>query len=120
MIDRKYTIGIIGGGSVGLTFAAFLADSANIIIKTRSKEQAEEIKTKGLSLTHKTKIGALEKKIIVGIDATSDASNLVECDAVIVTVKSYDIEPVAKDSQAFLKILQKFLVYKMVFKPSIY
>jgi len=83
MIDRKYTIGIIGGGSVGLTFAAFLADTAKVIIKTRSKEQTREIKTKGLYLIHRTKTGTEEKKIISGIDATSDSSELAKCDAVL-------------------------------------
>jgi len=97
MTDKKYTVGIVGGGAVGLTFAAFLADSAKIIIKTHSREQAEEIKTKGLHLVHKSKTGTEEQKDISGIDATSDASDLAHCDAVIVTVKSYDTETVAKE-----------------------
>jgi len=88
MNDKKYTVGIIGGGSVGLTFAAFLADSAKIIIKTRSREQAEEIKTRGVHLIHKTKTGTEEQKVISGIDATADVSKLAQCDAVIVTVKT--------------------------------
>jgi 2-dehydropantoate 2-reductase len=103
MTERKYTIGIIGGGSVGLTFAAFLADTAHIIIKTRSKEQAEELKAKGLHLTHKTKAGAEEQKVISAIEATSDVSDLAQCDAVIVTVKSYDTESVAKELSPVLK-----------------
>jgi len=88
---------------VGLTFAAFLADAANIIIKTHSSEQAEELKKKGLHLTHKTKAGAEEQKVISGIEASSDVSDLAQCDAVIITVKSYDTESVAKELSPILK-----------------
>jgi 2-dehydropantoate 2-reductase len=103
MTDKKYTIGIIGGGSVGLTFAAFLADSANVIIKTHRLEQAEELKTKGLHLTHKAKTGTEEQKVISGIQATSKVSDLARCDGVIVTVKSYDTESVAHELSPILK-----------------
>lgn len=103
MTDKKYTIGIIGAGSVGLTYAAFIADAANVIIKTRGNEQAKELKTKGLYITHKDKTGTEEQKVISGIEATSDVSALAQCDAVIVTVKSYDTESVAKELSPILK-----------------
>lgn len=102
MTDNEYKIGVIGGGSVGLTFAALLADAAKVIIKTRSSEQAREIKTNGISLTERSKTGAEEHKIISGIDATSNNSELDDCDAVIVTVKSYDTEQVAKELSTVL------------------
>jgi len=108
MIERKFRIGIIGGGSVGLTFAAFLADAANVIIKTRGKEQAEEINKKGLYLTQITN-GKEEQKVISGVDATSDASDLAQCDAVIVTVKSYDTETVAKELSSVLNSTTEIL-----------
>ncbi len=107
MTDKKYTIGIIGGGSVGLTYAALLADKANIIVKTRSKEQAEKIKTQGIDLTQrlKTPIDSKDKKetLIHGIDATTEIHDLSNCDAIIVTVKSYQTEDVAKELSARIK-----------------
>lgn len=103
MKNKKYTIGIIGAGSVGLTFAAFIADSAYVIIKTRSKEQAEELNTKGLHIIHKNAKGSEEQKVISGIVATSNVSDLANCDAVIVTVKSYDTYSVGKELSPILK-----------------
>jgi 2-dehydropantoate 2-reductase len=103
MTGSKYTIGIVGGGAVGLTFAAFLSDAAKIVIKTRSKEQAEEIEKKGLHFAHQTKSGTEEHKTISGIEATSNFSALSQCDVVIVTVKTYDVESVAKELSPVLK-----------------
>ena len=104
MRDKKYQIGIVGGGSIGLTFAALLADSANVIIKTRNQEQADEIVSKGINLTERSKVGDEEiQQTVSGIDATVHISDLLNCNAVIITVKSYDIEQVAKELAASLK-----------------
>ena len=109
MKDKTYTVGIIGGGAVGLTFAALLADSANIIIKTRSQNQAEEIKSRGIYLTERLTNGKEKQEIISGIDATSDASKFTECDAVIITVKSYDTESVAKEFSSVFKDITEII-----------
>jgi 2-dehydropantoate 2-reductase len=99
---EKYKIGIIGGGSVGLTYAALLADVADVIVKTRSKQQSIQIH-QGVTLTERAKTGEETKRMIHGIDSTNDFADLSSCDAVIVTVKSYDTELVAKELSHVLK-----------------
>jgi 2-dehydropantoate 2-reductase len=41
-------IAIIGGGAVGLLFASYLQEKNDVILYTRSKEQSEQIRNKGL------------------------------------------------------------------------
>ncbi|HWY79736.1 MAG TPA: 2-dehydropantoate 2-reductase [Candidatus Sulfotelmatobacter sp.] len=98
----KYIVGIIGGGSVGLTFAALLADVSKIIVKTRSNQQSTQIQ-QGVKLTERTKTGEEITRVIHGIDSTDDFADLSSCDAVIVTVKSYDTEIIAKELSHVLK-----------------
>ncbi len=94
MSKKKYCIGIIGGGAVGLTYAALLSETrlAEVIVKSRSHEQADLIKSQGISMTT-----AGKEEIFTGIDATADMNVLAQCDAVIVTVKSYDTAAVARE-----------------------
>ena len=44
-------IAVIGGGAVGLTYAAFLAPVTEIVVKTHEKVQAESISRDGIKLT---------------------------------------------------------------------
>lgn len=104
MANKKYKIGIVGGGAVGLTFAAFLADKASVIVKTRRKEQAEQIRAKGVNLTERYKATPDKKEeLINGIDATANFADLADCNGVIITVKSYDTEEVVKELSTVLK-----------------
>lgn len=104
MTDKKYKIGIIGGGAVGLSYAALLAHKAYVIVKTRRKEQAEEIKTKGISLTERSQHSKDEKQSLIHeVDTTCDMADLAECDAIIITVKTYDTEKVTKELSNVLK-----------------
>jgi 2-dehydropantoate 2-reductase len=92
MANKDYTIGIVGGGAVGLTYAALLSEAANIIIKTRGSEQATLINDQGLTIVKRD-----EKPInFGGIKASGAYSSLAQCDAIIIAIKSYDTEEVAK------------------------
>jgi 2-dehydropantoate 2-reductase len=86
------TIGVLGGGAVGLTYAAFLAPVADVIIKTHGQAQADSINTNGISLTV-----ANETEEIKGVMATADMANLHDCDAIIIALKSYDTEAAAQE-----------------------
>ena len=97
MADKKYRVGIIGGGAVGLTYAACLAKSANVIVKTRRSNQAAKIVNEGISLFQDE-----AEETFSGIDASTDPSKLHDCDAVIITVKSFDTAVAAKEISSFL------------------
>lgn len=92
MGDTKMKIAIIGGGAVGLTYAAFLAPVAKIIVKTHEKAQAESISRDGIQLTL---VGEIEE--INDVSASSVFESIRDCDAVIIALKSYNTEPVAKE-----------------------
>lgn len=85
-------IGIVGGGAVGLTYAAFLAPVASIVIKTRGQAQANNINEEGVTLTL-----AGESEEITGITASIDMAALKDCDAIVVALKSYDTEAAAQE-----------------------
>jgi 2-dehydropantoate 2-reductase len=91
-MPAKPKIAILGGGAVGLTYAAFLAPVADVLIKTRSQSQADSINTDGISLTVD---GNVEE--IKGVAATAAMADLKNCESVIVALKSYDTEAVAKE-----------------------
>lgn len=97
-MNNTYKITIIGGGAVGLTYAYLLANQAQVTIKTRRQEQADLINAEGISslLDGKT-------EVITNISATADVSAIADSDAVIVTVKSYDTEEVAKELSKILR-----------------
>ncbi len=92
-------IGIVGGGAVGLVYAACLADvGIRVAVKTHSQEQADKIKINGINL--------LQNKVeeqVKNIDASADPSILADCVAIVVAVKSYDTEAIAKEISPFLK-----------------
>lgn len=95
----KTKFGIIGGGAVGLTYAAFLAPVTEVIVKTRSPNQADRINTKGVEITL-----AGETEVIQGMTATSDLAELRDCDAIVVALKSYDTEQTARE---FTKVIKQ-------------
>jgi len=99
MSDKQYKIAVVGGGAVGLTFAAQLAGTAHVLVKTRSPKQAAILKAQGICLVYHDG----NKKDFTGIDASPDPAALADCDAIIITVKSYDTEVVAKEIANFLK-----------------
>lgn len=88
---NKPKIGIVGAGAVGLTYAYFLSDVAEVVVKTRSKEQATELNKSGICMTR----GG--KSFSVSARATDVFGDLRDCDVVIIAVKSYDTEAVAHE-----------------------
>ena len=98
MSDKKYKVCIVGGGAVGLTYAALLVKTVDVLVKTRRKDHANTILANGISLFQ----DGVEEKF-TGLEASANASALQDCDAVIVTVKSYDTESVAKEIANFIK-----------------
>lgn len=91
-MPAKPKIAILGGGAVGLTYAAFLAPVADVLIKTRSQSQADSINTDGISLTVD---GNVEE--IKGVASAAAMADLKNCESVIVALKSYDTESAAKE-----------------------
>lgn len=88
----KPEIAIIGGGAVGLAYAAFLAPVANVVIKTRTQAQADSINKDGISL-----VAGDEIEEIKGLAATANMSDVSDCKAVIIALKSYDTESATKE-----------------------
>jgi len=92
----KPRVGIIGGGAVGLTYAYFLSEAADVVLKTRTKGQADELNKKGFQVTRKG-----ETFEIKTARATDKFAELKDCDAIIVAVKSYDTAAIAEELNKF-------------------
>lgn len=97
-MSRNFTVGIVGGGAVGLAYAALLSEVTKVIVKTRRQDQADRIQADGISLTIE---GTPEQAS--GVDASPDAVTLAACDAVLITVKSYDTTQVTEEISSALK-----------------
>lgn len=104
VMASKTKIGIVGGGSVGLTYAALLAPVADVVLKTRTDEQSEHVNTRGVTLLFRdsetTKDG---ETFTAKVKASADISSLKDCDVILVTVKSYDTELIAKELSGIIK-----------------
>lgn len=79
-------VGIIGGGSIGLLFGAYMGQCNEVMIFTRRNEQARKIKEQGIRLLFQ---GAGEKSIKV--DASPANRGITEQDILIIAVKQYDL-----------------------------
>ena len=76
-------IGIVGGGAIGLTFAAALAAAHDVIVLVRRAEVADTLAHDGIALT------VDGETTYVPVRATLDAAAFADRDAVIVAVKAY-------------------------------
>lgn len=99
MTSQRMRIGVIGGGAVGLTYAALLSEVADVHILTRRRGQAERLKDSGIRFEDREG-GA---KQYPNVSASIDFSSLKDCDVIIVAVKSYDTEEVAKNLASNIK-----------------
>ncbi len=79
-------VGIIGGGSIGLLFGAYLGQNHAVTIFTRRHEQAQKINELGISLF----IKEAEEKVIAA-DARFGDSGITDQDILIIAVKQYDL-----------------------------
>src|SRR3954471_21036634 len=57
-------VGVIGAGSIGLLFAAYLSQVFDVTVYTRSQEQANEIDLHGISLLNGTERTVAEVKAL--------------------------------------------------------
>jgi 2-dehydropantoate 2-reductase len=82
---------VVGGGAIGISHAAFLSRVVPTTLLVRRPEQVEEIYQSGLQVTN------LDGTVTVDYPtATVDDDCLDEADVVIVTVKGYDMDDIAK------------------------
>jgi 2-dehydropantoate 2-reductase len=76
-------IGILGGGALGLTFAAALASAHDVVVLVRRRELAERIVGDGIALVD---AGETEH---VRVEASVEPRALADREALIVAVKAY-------------------------------
>lgn len=76
-------IGIVGGGAIGLTFAAALVAVHDVVVLVRRREVADALTRDGIALTGD------DETTHVPVRATLDAAAFADRDAVIVAVKAY-------------------------------
>ncbi|OCA85546.1 hypothetical protein A8F94_11705 [Bacillus sp. FJAT-27225] len=79
-------IGVIGAGSIGLLFAAYLQTRFKVLLFTRTAEQADEINKSGITLKRADKV------YNTTIEARALAEKLPDMDLAIVAVKQYQLE----------------------------
>ncbi|UYP08988.1 MULTISPECIES: 2-dehydropantoate 2-reductase [Priestia] len=82
------TIGIIGGGSLGLLFSAYLSDCYDVTLYTKTQAQAKCINESGITLHrqgehHTKKVSAIPLE-----------KNIKEADLIIITVKQYHLKEI--------------------------
>jgi 2-dehydropantoate 2-reductase len=79
-------IGIIGGGAVGLLFAANLAEEFDVTLYVKRKEQETIINSQGISLRKNDSI-----QISVAVKASIDFEGIADNDLIIFAVKQYHL-----------------------------
>ncbi|MDF2536276.1 MAG: 2-dehydropantoate 2-reductase [Bacillales bacterium] len=103
-------IGIIGGGSIGLLCAAYLAEKHDVTLFTHRKSQADMIRENGLFFDNKP-----HKRIQVHAIELQHAIQLEGLDLVFVTVKQYDLKallPTIKSVNSTFVFLQNGIMKK--------
>lgn len=86
---------IYGAGAIGTSIAAWLAPKYPQLYLLARGEHAKAIKTNGLLFYHKT-----SPKIAVPINVIEDLNEQPDAKIIIITVKNYNLEEVAKDIKA--------------------
>ncbi|WP_449539913.1 2-dehydropantoate 2-reductase [Ferdinandcohnia sp. Marseille-Q9671] len=81
-------IGIIGGGSIGLLFAGYLADRHDVTIYTRTEIQSEYLRSKGITIRKND----TTKTYRIHADTTN--ASVIEEELLVVAVKQYSLEDV--------------------------
>ncbi|TYR77622.1 2-dehydropantoate 2-reductase [Rossellomorea vietnamensis] len=79
-------VGIIGGGAIGLLFAAYLGKNNDVTLYVKRQEQAEAINNKGITLHEGDSCAS------TFIRASSKMKNMTEQDLIIVAVKQYHLD----------------------------
>lgn len=96
-------IGIIGGGSIGLLFAAYLSDTYETTLYTRTKEQADELMELGVTLKRDG------FTMINRVKAVPISMGITDHNLLFIAVKQYhfeDVFPIIQDIVIPLVFLQ--------------
>ncbi|MBA9024975.1 2-dehydropantoate 2-reductase [Peribacillus huizhouensis] len=108
-------IGIIGGGSIGLLFAAYLQGVYEITLYTRTKKQADELMQLGLTL----KSDGLSK--IKKVKVVPIFEGIAKHDLLFIAVKQYhlhEVIPLIQDPEIPLVFLQNGYSHIKMIKQS--
>ncbi|MEH7386286.1 2-dehydropantoate 2-reductase [Bacillus sp. JJ1521] len=81
-------IGIIGGGSIGLLFAGYLAEKHDVTIYTRTEHQANEINKKGVTINKQNTSKTYR------VQAVISSASVIDEDIVFFAVKQYILEDI--------------------------
>lgn len=84
-------IGIIGAGSIGLLFAAYLQKNFNVTLYTRNQDQADQINGHGVSLLKG--FGPFTAKV----EAVPLSKGTGEEELIIIAVKQYQLESILRE-----------------------
>nr|WP_309099273.1 2-dehydropantoate 2-reductase [Fredinandcohnia onubensis] len=90
-------IGIIGGGSIGLLFAGYLAEYHDVTLYTRTERQASEINQNGVTIDNENTSNTYR------VQAVSSKASVIGEDILFIAVKQYRL----KDVLSQIKDLEK-------------
>jgi 2-dehydropantoate 2-reductase len=82
-------IGIVGAGAIGLTFAAALAPTNDVVVLARRPELAELLARDGIAVERARTNADADELEHVRVEASADPRALAGRDALIVAVKAY-------------------------------
>ncbi|MFS0861381.1 2-dehydropantoate 2-reductase [Fredinandcohnia sp. 179-A 10B2 NHS] len=83
-------IGIIGGGSIGLLFAYYLAKQNDVTVYVKTEHQADLLTNKGVTLEQHNASNTRK------VQATTNPSSIIEEELVLIAVKQYALKEVIK------------------------
>ena len=84
---------IYGAGAIGATICGWITPVYNKIYLLARGKNAQEIKSKGLTMYQKSD----EQKQVINVNVITDLKEKPNAEVVIIAVKNYDLEEVAKD-----------------------
>ncbi|EGT2113717.1 2-dehydropantoate 2-reductase, partial [Listeria monocytogenes] len=87
---NQLKVGIIGAGAMGLLYAANFADTSELTLFTRRKEQSDLLNQKGLSLKDNSEL----KNIHIQATVITDIKKLSEQQLLIIAVKQYSLKSI--------------------------
>ncbi|MEH7222455.1 2-dehydropantoate 2-reductase [Bacillus sp. JJ1566] len=91
-------IGIIGGGSIGLLFAGYLAERHDVTVYTRTEYQANEINQKGVTINKQNTSKTYR------VQAVKASASVIEEDFVFFAVKQYILKDVLSETRDLEKV----------------
>ncbi len=126
MGNRNIKIGVVGLGYVGLPLASAFATRYHVTGYDYNSRRVEEIKS-GHDLTDEVSDGDLTNALSTGLHCTSDATDLADCDFIIVSVptpvdaeNNPDFKPLESASTTIGKVMKPgcTVVYESTVSPG--